>query len=224
MQLKIQRSQRAGGITGGTVLFCLDVRADYSPEERENISKYKLGGQVIYSSQAARKHAENANAHLDRVDDPRLGQKLIGLGRGMASAALAKMSLNISIDSLGRGHHVECKDLEELLEAEDTVRTSCKNVTRYLDVAATFNGSETMIEYVKGEEIVHITPSAPPLLTHAAPESSPTSTIDGDAALPDPAYELGESMQKFWSNPQYRKLVYYGGAILIIFLLVRSCV
>ena len=53
MQLKIQRSQRTGGIVGNTVFFCLDVRADYSPEEQSNIGKYKLGGQAIYNSRAA---------------------------------------------------------------------------------------------------------------------------------------------------------------------------
>src|ERR1041385_6363560 len=123
MQLKIQRSQRAGGITGGTVLFCLDVRADYSPEEQDNIRKYKLGSQVIYNSRAAQKHLANLDTHLNRVDDPSLNETAAGLGRGMVSLALAKMQLNISIASLGKGQHIECKDLEELLEAEDTVRT-----------------------------------------------------------------------------------------------------
>ena len=150
MQLKIQRSQRAGGIVGGTVFFCLDVRGDYSPEERDNIRKYRLGSQVIYNSRAARRHLENADAHLDRTQVGTVGNRAAGLARGALSAAMAKMSLNISIDSLGRGHHIECKDLEELLEGEDTVRTACKNVTRYLEIADTFNGGETVIDYDKG--------------------------------------------------------------------------
>jgi len=136
---------------GNTVFFCLDVRADYSPEERGNIQKYKLGGQVIYNSQAARKHLDHAGAHLDRTQAGGVGERASGLARGALSMAMAKMSLNISIASLGRGHHIECKDLEELLEAEETVRTACKNVTRYLEAAATFNGSETVIEYERGE-------------------------------------------------------------------------
>ena len=39
MQLKLQRSQRTGGVIGNTVIFCLDARADYSPVEATNISK-----------------------------------------------------------------------------------------------------------------------------------------------------------------------------------------
>ena len=95
---------------------------------------------------------------------------LPGLAHGALSLAMAKMALNITIASLGKGHHIECKDLEELLEAEDTVRAACKNVTRYLEIADTFNGSETVIEYEKGEEKIHITQGATPLLTYAAPE------------------------------------------------------
>src|SRR5258706_908286 len=160
MQLKLQRSQRAGGIVGSTVLFCLDVRADYSPEERTNIRKYRIGSQAVYTSRSAQKHLDTAGTHLDRTQEGTLGTRAAGLARGALSMAMAKMSLNISIESLGRGHHIECKDLEELLEAEDTVRPSCKNVTRYLEAAATFDGSAILVEYEKGEEKVHVTPSA----------------------------------------------------------------
>src|SRR5262249_39012247 len=153
MQLKIQRSQRAGGLTASTIFFCLDVRADYSNEERSNINRYKLGGQIIYSSQAARRHAEQANAHLSRSEQSNgLREQFGSLARGMVSTAISRMSLNISIASLGRGHHVECKDLDEMLDAEDTIRNSCKNLTRYLQVAETFDGSEVVIEYADGEE------------------------------------------------------------------------
>ena len=62
MQLKIQHSQRAGGVMGNTMFFRLDVRADYAPEGQANIRKYKLGGQAIYNGQAARKHLANVDA------------------------------------------------------------------------------------------------------------------------------------------------------------------
>jgi len=192
MQLRLQRSQRAGGVLGNTVFFCLDVRGDYSPEEQGNIRKYKLGSQVIYSSRAAQRHAARANAHLDRVDSDLLREKAAGLARGSLSMVMARMSLNISIASLGRGHHIECKDLEELLEAEDTVRSQCKNVTRYLDVAATFNGSEVVIDYVNGEEKVHIAQGAVPLLVYT-PDSSEAAPLSA-APSPGPAYEMGRDL------------------------------
>jgi hypothetical protein len=224
MQLKIQRSQRTGGVLANTVFFCLDVRADYSPEEQGNIAKYKLGGQVIYNSQAARKHLDKAGAHLDRVDSNSMKEKAAGLARGAFSIAMAKMSLNISIASLGRGQHIECKDLEELLDAKETVRNACKNVTRYLDVAATFDGSETVIEYNKGEEMVHITQGAPPLLTYSSPDAASSSeTYDSSAAYQSPAYDAGKQLREFWDNPQYRRYTYIGAGIIVMVFLLRSC-
>ena len=102
MQLKIQRTQRMGGAFGNKVLFCLDVRAEYTDPEQTNIRKYKLGGEVIYSSQAARKHIANAGAHLDRTESRDLKEQAAGLAHGIYSIAMAKMNLNISISSLGR--------------------------------------------------------------------------------------------------------------------------
>ena len=224
MQLKIQRSQRTGGITGNTVFFALDVRADYSPEEQGNIRKYKLGSQVIYNSRAAQKHLDNVGAQLGRTHTGGVGETAAGLARGALSLAMAKMSLNISIDSLGRGHHIECKDLEELLETEDTVRTACKNVTRFLEVAETFNGSETVIEYEKGEEKIHITQAAPPLLAYAAPNSPPSEPNGKAESYQAPAYDFGREVGKLFDNPQSRKLIFMvGGGLILLILLLHSC-
>ena len=223
MQLKLQRSQRAGGVMGSTVFFCLDVRADYSQDEQSNISKYKLGGQVIYNSQAALRHLDSVSAHLDRVDSTSLKEKAAGLGRGVVSLAMAKMSLHISIASLGRGHHIECKDLEELLEAEDMVRNACKNVTRFLDVASTFNGSETVIDYDKGEEIIHITQAAPPLLTYLSSETSSPEASKPVVQNQSPAFDAGQGVRDLWSDPQIRQVTYIGAGIIALIFLIHSC-
>jgi hypothetical protein len=218
VQLKIQRSQRAGGLTATTILFCLDVRADYAPDEKNNIQKYKLGGQVIYNSQAARRHLDNADTQIDRTQVGSVANRFAGVAKGALSLALAKMHLNISIASLGRGHHIECKDLEELLEAEDTVRSACKNLTRFLQVAETFDGSELVIEYLNGEEQIHVTEHAPPLLEYQ-PNSAAALTV-GDAY---PATSFEEGLKAFWANPRYRKFVYMVPGAIVLLLLLHSC-
>jgi hypothetical protein len=84
---------------------------------------------------------------------------------GAVSVVRGRLATNISIASLGRGHHVECKDMQELLEAEDELREASKNLTRYLQVAKTFNGQRILISYVNGEEQVHVSsPLAPAAL------------------------------------------------------------
>jgi hypothetical protein len=137
MQLKIQRSQRAGGMLGGKVFFALDIRAEYTAEERASINQYGLGGEVIYNSQAAMKHLDNMQRQIDGGGS--------GLLKGLGSLALAKMNLNVTIASLQRGHHIECKDLAELVECEEAIRAACKNVKTFLEIAATFDGREILV-------------------------------------------------------------------------------
>ena len=125
------------------------------------------------------------------------------------------MSLSISIASLAKGHHVECKDLEELLEAEAAVRTACKNVTQYLEAAQTFNGSETVIEYDKGEERVQIRQATAPLLAYV-PAGTASSVGSGAAATPD-----GRSR---WDDPEFRYNWYIVGGFVVFFVVLALIV
>lgn len=221
MQLKIQRSQRTS-ITN-TVIFCLDIRADYSAEEQQNIQKYKLGSQGIYNSRAAQKHLNAAEGHLDRTQSGSAGQRMGGLVKGAFSMALAHMQLNVTVGSLARGHHIECKDLEELLEAEDALRNASKNLTRFLEVANTFNGSELVVTYENGEEKVRIAENMPPLLTGS--EAASVASDMGREPLPseESEFDLVGKLHEIWADEMNRKIAYVGGAILLLVLLLRGC-
>ncbi len=100
MQLKVQRSQRTGGAFGGKIIFVLDIRAEYTETERNNINKYSLGGEVIYNSAAAKAHLDRAGQHLDAGGS--------GLLKGMASLALARMN------------RTACQNLSKFLAAAAT--------------------------------------------------------------------------------------------------------
>jgi len=193
MQLKLQRSQRAGGVLGTTVIFCLDARADYSPAEGANIGKYRLGGQIVYNSQAAKRHLEAMDRHLSRVDSDRFRDQTAGLLRGVASLALAKMNLNISIASLGRGHHIECKDLPELLDAEKTLMEACRGLKQFLEAAATFNGSIILVDFDDGEK-VHVSQGALELATLPPPSTAASSPTGNDPNTHDPLERLLEDL------------------------------
>src|SRR5690348_1688183 len=100
MQLKIQRSQRAAALSG-KVIFCLDARIFLTAEEQANVNKYRLGSEVIYNSEASKKQLDAAaQAHAQ-------GSYFKSLGR----LAMVAMNLNITINSLQRGQHIECKDM-----------------------------------------------------------------------------------------------------------------
>ena len=121
MKLILKRSQRSSGMLGNKVAFGLNARIDLTPEERNNIAKYRLGSEIVYSSEALRKHVDTMQASA-------AGQ--VGLLRGFAAMAAATLSLKCTIDSLAAGQYIECKDLPELLAAEGAVRRGCETHQR----------------------------------------------------------------------------------------------
>lgn len=148
IQLRLRRSQRTAGLMSSKVVFTLDARADLAAAARSLIEKYRLGPLVVYDSQARTKHNEVAAAHFQSGGSARgVGGHLAGLARGLASAAMASMTLRITVGSLMSGHHIECKDLHELLGAEEAIAQACESVKGYLEVAETFDGRELLIGF-----------------------------------------------------------------------------
>lgn len=139
MKLFLRRSQKSGGMLGGKVVFSLDARIEPTGDEQSLIKKFKLGNEIVYSSENARKHA---NATVDQLDRGTWS----GIAKGLASRGMLALSLSCTIDSLSRGQHIECKDLDELLGAEEAIRNACESTKTYLEIAATFDGREEVIE------------------------------------------------------------------------------
>lgn len=131
MQLKVRRGQRSG-MLGGKVIFTLDVVADLTKEERALVERYKLWGQVVYSSEAANDNV--ARLHAGSVK---------ALGAVLMDKVLKRF---LTVKHLVSGEHMECKDLVELLGTEEQVRVACMNLKRYLDVAQTFDGREEVVD------------------------------------------------------------------------------
>lgn len=152
MQLKIKRSQRTGGVTGGKLFFALDVRLYLTAEEQSLVQRYKLGPIPIYDSETRKKHQEAALEHFDASQRSQGGfmgilSSIFRFIRGLISAFMMRMALQISINTLSTGQHVECKDLDELLVAEEKVRDACGIIRGYLNTAETFDGREVVFEF-----------------------------------------------------------------------------
>lgn len=237
MQLKIRRSQREGGVISKNVIFCLDARVDFTAQEQHHITRYKLHNQVIYNSEASARHLAKADAQRDGS----IGGSL----KSLASVAMAAMKLNISIASLQRGQHIECKSLDELLGAEEAIMTACENLRGYLDTAATFDGREVLVEFETGgpKVIAQSVSPAPALISPAAtlppqPASPPaiaahveqvTDAVyeEAPAAEPEyaPSYESdGYSSPNFWETlDDKQKLMVIGGVLLLLILFLARC-
>ncbi len=224
MQLKLKRSQRDGGMLGGTVIFCLDARAEYTAEEKRNIERYKLSSQAIYNSEASKRLLNKAASHDD--GSTRGALKAIGV------SLLAGMRLNISIGSLERGHHIECKTIDELLGAEEQLMEACEGLRNYLNAAASFDGREVVVDFSSGKPAVvaESQPSAAMLM----PPSPEPLRLEGSAtaieyeagyASSDPSSRFDPVAQwnRWWNDPDKRKVILIVGGILLGLLLLKAC-
>jgi len=134
MQLKVTRSQQKKGMMSKSVVFLLTARLQLTEEEKFAVDEYKLGDTVIYNSEKSQKHLEGYR------------QSSSALG-GLARAAMANLSLNLTINNLSSGKTVECSTLDEVIAAEESIKEACENVKAYIGVAQTFDGREESFEF-----------------------------------------------------------------------------
>ena len=123
MKLLLRRDQKTGIL--GKVTFTLDVRAEISAEEKDAIKKYKLGDAVLYSKKEFTGNTE-------------------GL-KGLASfLAHRMMNLSIDVNDLANGKKVECKDISEMLAAEQQIKEAAQTLKGILEAATNFKGEEVI--------------------------------------------------------------------------------
>ena len=125
MKLLLRRNQRAGMMGLGSMIFMLDVRAEITEDEWQDINTYKLNKTVLYS-------------RGEIVDK---GAGLLGLASRLAFKA---MNISVSIDDLARGKRIECKDIVEMLAVEDQIKEAAATLKSVLQAAAHFGGDEVV--------------------------------------------------------------------------------
>lgn len=140
MKLHLKRAQRDGGLMGGKVIFSVQARIDPTAEERALIKRYKLGKTTVYNSQEAQKHATAA------VAETKAGT-FSGLAKSAIRMGMYALSLHCTIESLCDGQTIECKDMAELLSAEEAIHQACATTKMFLQTAATFDGREMVMEF-----------------------------------------------------------------------------
>jgi len=109
----------------GGITFSLEVRADLTADERASIAKYKLGDTMLYQS----------HEMTDR------GSGLLGVASRLAFKAL---TISVSVKDLVNGKKIECKDIVEMLAAEDQIKEAAQTFVQVLHAAATFGGEEVI--------------------------------------------------------------------------------
>jgi hypothetical protein len=124
MKLLLRRNQKTS-MLGGKVTFTLTVRADLGAEEREAIKRYKLGDTMLYARERL------------KVEDPTLA----GVAHFLVKHA---MNLTIQVRDLEDGKVIDCKDILEMLAAEEQVKEAATAFAAMLQAAKHFGGEEVI--------------------------------------------------------------------------------
>lgn len=125
MKLLLRRDQRAGTLGLGKITFTLDVRAELTPQEKQDISTYKLGSTVLYS----------------RGELVERGSGLLGLATRLA---FKMMNISVTVNELATGKRIECKDIVEMLAVEEQLKEAATTFRAVLAAAAHFGGEEVV--------------------------------------------------------------------------------
>jgi hypothetical protein len=123
-KLLLRRSQKSG-LLGGKITFILDARVELSPDMQELIKKDKMGKEVLYEK--------------IKIADP--GSGLLGVASRLA---LKAVNLTITVDTLVKGQHIECKDILEMRAVEEQIKEACAVFKEVLNSAAQFDGEEVI--------------------------------------------------------------------------------
>lgn len=124
MKLLLRRSERSGML--GKLIYVLEVRAEVSPDERNSIAKYKFGPSILYSKKG--KPTGDMNTWS-------------GIGHNLLHYA---MDLTVSVNDLVNGKRIECKDIMEMLGAEEQIKEAAQMFGNVLRAASQFGGEEVI--------------------------------------------------------------------------------
>ena len=121
MELHLSRGQKSG-VMGG-VKFILNMKAALTPEEQKNVDKYRFSSELLYEQGSDKIAAAKSTL-------------------GLVAARL--MQLRITVSDLAYGKTLECKDIVEMLEAEEAIKTAAQRFHILLNAAAKFEGEEVI--------------------------------------------------------------------------------
>ena len=129
MKLKLRRSQKSG--MTGNVTFKMMAIVDLEVDESAAVRKYKLGKEVVYESPKGA-----AASQLLAV-----GGAFSGITATIAAKAMNQI---LTVDDLVKGKEIACKDINEMMAAEEQIREACLGLSRILFVCQHFDGEEVI--------------------------------------------------------------------------------
>jgi hypothetical protein len=143
--------------------FVLYAQLDLDAEEQFLFEKYELHDRVVYNSEAFLQHLKAADEHREEIERAyevmqdtehkdhdfltNAGTMAYNSFAAFGYNMLGKLDLQLTLQNLIEGIHIESQDLEEILGIEQYIHESTAFLADYLKVAFTFDGREELDEH-----------------------------------------------------------------------------
>jgi hypothetical protein len=128
MELLLSKSQKSGMMGMGAIVFILNIKTKLTDEEQALVKKYKMGKEVVYEKLP-------------------VGAAVAGMGgiAGALTAITAKaLKLVFTVDDLVKGRTIECKDILDMIAAEQQIRDAADGLWGILQASKNFEGEEVV--------------------------------------------------------------------------------
>lgn len=126
MELLLSKSQKSSMM--GNVSFVLNIRTKLNDEEQALVKKYKMGTEIVYEKLPITSMVGSMGAFT-----------------GALAAITAKaLKLVFTVNDLVKGRTVECKDILDMIAAEEQIRGAADNFYALLVASKTFEGEEVV--------------------------------------------------------------------------------
>lgn len=128
MELLLSRSQKTGIAGMGGISFILHVRTALSSQEEDYVRTYRLGNTIVYEKKSV----------TDKLAESGVFKELLTKIFARASGRM------FTVNDLVRGRKVECKDIVEMLDAEEQIKEASDVFHNILMTCQRFGGEEVI--------------------------------------------------------------------------------
>ncbi len=127
MELLLSKSQKSGMLYS-TITFILTIKTKLTDEEQALVRKYKMGKEVVY----------------EKLPVIATAAGMGGFAGALTAITAKALNLIFTVDDLVRGRTIECKDILDMIAAEQQIRDAADGLWGILQASKNFEGEEVV--------------------------------------------------------------------------------
>lgn len=127
MELLLSKSQKSGMLSG-SITFILNIKTRLTDEEMALVKKYKMSKEVVY----------------EKLPITAAAAGMGGIAGALTSITAKALKLVFTVDDLVKGRTIECKDILDMIAAEQQIRDAADGFWGILQASKNFEGEEVV--------------------------------------------------------------------------------